>query len=157
MSNRDNEARVRASALAAELNDEQIGALAALVETHELTEGEILIEQGTRDDRMFLLVRGALVVCRRSEDNQSWINLHRLAPGEIVGELAFLENLERTASVRATQDTEVVSLRRSKLESVLESDPLLVYRIMRAILRSVHRVVSHLNAQHAHLVDYVMR
>ena len=157
MGDRDNEARIRASVLAAELDDEQIEALAALVETHELTEGEVLIEQGARDDRLFLLVSGALEICRRAEDNHNWINLHRLAPGEIVGELAFLEDLERTASIRATQDTEVVSLRRSKLESVLESDPLLVYRIMRAIIRSVHRVVSNLNSQHVHLVDYVMR
>ena len=102
MGDRDNEAKIRDSALAAELSDEQVGVLAGLVETHELSEGEVLIEEGAQDDRMFLVVSGALEVCRRSEDDQSWINLHRLAPGEIVGELAFLEGLERTASVRAT-------------------------------------------------------
>lgn len=157
MGKRDSETKIRASVLAAELSDEQIAALNALVETHDLTNGEVLIEQGTRDDRMFLVVRGALEVCRHGEDDQGWITLHRLGPGEIVGELAFLESLERTASVRATEDTEVVSLRRAKLESAIESDPLLVYRVMRAILRSVHRVVSTMNAQHAHLVNYVMR
>ena len=85
------------------------------------------------------------------------ISLHQLSAGEIVGELGFLDELERVASVRSSSEAVVVSLRRDKLESVLESDPLLVYRVMRAIIRSVHRVVGHMNAQHSQMVDYVMR
>jgi hypothetical protein len=49
-----------------------------------------------------------------------------------------------------------VSLRRAQLESTLDSDPLLTYRVMRAILRSVHQVVSNMNAHHSHLVNYIM-
>ncbi len=156
MNEDENEARVRASALAAELSDGQIRVLATVVDAHDLTDGQVLINQGDRDDRLFVVVSGALEVGRSSGEGGDWVSLVRLAPEEIAGELGFLEDLERTASVRASGNTVVVSLRRAKLESLLASDPILVYRIMRAILRSVHQVVSHMNSQHSHLVNYIM-
>ena len=156
MNNQENEARVRASALATELSDEQITLLAAVVGTHDLTDGEVLINQGDRDDRLFVVVSGALEVGQSAPEGGGWVSFARLIPGQIVGELGFLENSERTASVRASGDTVAVSLRRTDLESLLENDPLLIYRVMRAILRSVHQVVSHMNSQHSHLVNYIM-
>jgi len=105
---------------------------------------------------LFAIVSGALEVSLPSERAGESIKVVRLGPGAISGELGFLQDMERTATVRASGDTVVVSLSRASLESLLESDPLLIYRVMRAILRSVHKVVSSMNEQNAHLVDYIM-
>jgi len=69
--------------------------------------------------------------------------LGRLGPGTIIGELAFLDGaLKRTASAQAASDgCCVIALRREELESLLFVDPSLVYKVMRAIVRSVHRTV----------------
>jgi len=154
--NRDDVDRIRDSALAAELSEEQVEALAGATETLELADGDVLIEKGDKDDRLFAIVSGALEVSLPSERAGESIKVVRLGPGAISGELGFLQDMERTATVRASGDTVVVSLSRASLESLLESDPLLIYRVMRAILRSVHKVVSSMNEQNAHLVDYIM-
>jgi len=155
MHDRDNEDRIRASALAAELSDDQIGALAAVTEVHDLEDGAVLIKEGDVDDRLFAVVSGGLEVGLLSQQSGSWTSFVRLRPGEIAGELGFLQDARRTATVRASGPTTVVSLSRSSFESLLGSDPLLTYRVMRAILRSVHQVVSNMNSQHAHLINYI--
>ncbi len=156
MLDKDNAGRIGASALAAELSDEQVRTLAAVAELHDLADGEVLIKRGDRDDRLFVVVTGALEVGLPSAQSGEWSTVVRLHPGDITGELAFLQDMERTATVRAAGKTTVVSLRRSNLESLLDTDPLLTYRVMRAILRSVHQVVSNMNSQHAHLINYIM-
>lgn len=152
----ENEGSIRASALGAELSDDQIGALAAITQTHELADGDVLISKGDRDDRLFAVVSGTLEVDLPDQQGSDTVPIVRLGPGAIAGELGFLQDMERTATVRASGQTVVVSLRRAQLESTLDSDPLLTYRVMRAILRSVHHVVSNMNAQHSHLVNYIM-
>lgn len=152
----ENEASIRGSALAAELSEDQIKALAAVTETRQLADGEVLISKGDKDDRLFAVVRGGLEVDLPDGIGTDSVPIVRLGRGAIAGELGFLQDMERTATVRAAGDTVVVSLGRVQLESLLESDPLLSYRVMRAILRSVHQVVSNMNAQHSHLVNYIM-
>jgi CRP-like cAMP-binding protein len=151
-----NEASIRVSALAAELSEDQIRALAAITKTHDLADGDVLIDKGDRDDRLFAVVSGALEVDLPDQQGTNTAPIVRLGPGAIAGELGFLQDMERTATVRAAGQTVVVSLRRAQLESTLDSDPLLTYRVMRAILRSVHQVVSNMNAHHSHLVNYIM-
>jgi CRP/FNR family cyclic AMP-dependent transcriptional regulator len=80
----------------------------------------------------------------------------RLGPGTITGELAFLDGLKRTATVRAaTDDNCVIELARENLESMLEADPRLVYKVMRAILRSAHKTIGTMDRTYIDLMSYV--
>lgn len=156
MMNEGKGAGIRATALGTELSDEQVELLASVAEVLQLSDGQVLIEQGDRDDRMFAVVSGALEVGLPAAKGREWTTFVRLRPGEIAGELGFLEDMRRTATVRAAGETTVVALRRAALESLLDRDPVLIYRVMRAILRSVHQVVSNMNSEHSQLVNYIM-
>ncbi len=147
---------LRASALGAELSDAQVARLRDLVEVHALRAGEVLIAEGESDDRLYALARGELDI-RRNDDGGGVISLQRLAPGALTGELAFIEGLKRTATVCATIDSCVISLRRDRLESLLDVDPSLVYKVMRALIRSAHRTVGTLDTAYTDFVRYVSR
>lgn len=87
--------------------------LAAFVEAcreWHVRPGEVVIEEGSRDRDVVLVLRGALEVTRGGEV------LGELGPGAIVGLLAPLLGTERTATVRATERAQLAVLRGSSLQ-----------------------------------------
>lgn len=143
-----------ASALAIELTPDQLRTLFDKVEVRRLSKDEVLISEGDFDDHLYAVAKGKFEVSHsgaRGEDS-----LIRIGRGVIVGELAFLDGLKRTASVKAvTDDCCVIVLRREELESLLSVDPLLVYRVMRAIVRSAHRTVGRMDVVYSDLMHYI--
>ncbi len=146
---------VRNSALAAELTPDQCGVLAGLMALRELEDGEILVKEGASDSRVYALVSGALGVSR--EVDGEWHNIHVLTKGDLAGELGFMDGLPRYAALRALGSTRVLSLEREKLESLLEREPLIVYRVMRAIFRVVHVILNRVAMQSSELTNYMYK
>jgi CRP-like cAMP-binding protein len=148
---------VRDSALAAELTAEQSAILAELVTVRDLAEGEILVDEGESDDHVHVIVSGALAVAKQMEAGQRWINLNVLTKGDLAGELAFMDGKPHYAALRATVPTRVFSLKRGKLESLLDREPLIVYRVMRAIFRVVHGILHRMALQASELTNYIYK
>jgi len=143
------------SGLGAELTDSQVKALFEIAELRRLSKGDVLIAEGEYDDHLFTIARGEFEVTR-GEGADREVQLVRLGPGTITGELAFLDGLKRTASVRAVTDGScVIALKRECLEPMLAVDPQLVYKVMKAILRSAHRTVGQMDKVYLDMVRYV--
>jgi CRP-like cAMP-binding protein len=148
---------VRDSALATELDARQCALLADLVTVRDLAEGEILVNEGATDDHVHVVVSGALAVAKQMEAGQRWINLNVLTKGDLAGELAFMDGKPHYAALRATVPTRVFSLKREKLESLLDREPLIVYRVMRAIFRVVHGILHRMALQASELTNYIYK
>lgn len=143
-----------ASSLATELTADQLDALFNVVEVRKLSKNEVLISEGNDDDHLYALAKGELEISRAGARGQEVIG--RLVPGSIVGELAFLDGLKRTATVKAVNDECcVIILHRQQLESLLSVDPWLVYKVMRAIVRSAHRTVDKMDTTYSDLMHYI--
>ena len=50
-----------------------------------------------------------------------------------------------------------ILVEREKLESLLDRDPVIVYRVMRAIFRVVHVILNRLAMQSSELTNYVFK
>ena len=150
-------ALVRNSALAVELTGDQCGVLARLISVRELADGDILVREGASDNCLYVVVSGALAVARGREADGEWINLHLLTRGDLAGELGFMDGRPHYAALRATGPTRVLCLAREQLESLLEREPVIVYRVMRAILRVVHVILNRLAMQTTELTNYVYK
>jgi len=143
------------SGLSAELTDGEIDNLVKITSIRRLSKGETLIAEGEHAGCLYSIATGEFEVVRVESANRE-VPLIRLGPGTITGELAFLDGLKRTATVRAaTDDCCVITLERENLESVLEANPRLVYKIMRAILRSAHRTVGTMDKTYTDLMSYI--
>jgi CRP-like cAMP-binding protein len=141
-----------ASALAAELTADQLATLFDKVQVRKPAKKEVLVSQGDCDDHLYAVAAGEFEVSRKGARGQEILG--KLGPGTTAGELAFLDGgVPRTASIEAATDgCCVITLRREDLESLLFVDPSLVYQVMRAIVRSVHRTAGKMEAVYSDLM-----
>ena len=148
---------LRASKLAAELTEEESALLARVMTLHDLKEGEVLVHEGTSDNHLYLLAKGALGVVKGVETPAERVTINTLSSGDFAGELSFMDGQTRFASLVALSDARVMGLEREKLESLLEAHPWLVYRVMRAIIRAVHQIQYRLSMRQSELSNYIYK
>jgi CRP-like cAMP-binding protein len=84
-------------------------ALESVAQLQQLPAGRVLIESGSCDSTLYFLRSGVLLV-RSGEGSDAWESL--IEPGGVVGEMAFLDNRPRTATVIAISDCTVLALDR---------------------------------------------
>ena len=147
---------VRASPLAAGLAQHQVGVLARLMSKESLAAGEVLAREGTVDDRLVVVAAGTIDVVRHRGTPDETV-LATLRAGDLAHELGFLDGTPRYASLVATSPARVLLLERARLESLIETDPRVLYAVMRAIVRSTHQLQTRLSMQAAELTNYVFK
>jgi len=144
------------SRLGAELTVEQAKTLADNLGFRDLAPDEILVEQGTSDNHLYVVIRGALGVVRNASTPER-VTLLTLTAGDLVGELSFIDETPHYASLVATSPTRVFGLERERLESLLHTDPDIVYRVMRAIVRTVHEIQRRISMHSTELTNYIYK
>ena len=147
---------VRSSPLAVDLTDEQCRILAGVIETRHLVDGEILLEEGGFDHSLYVIMRGNVAVTKAVGGGDAEV-LHILKAGELAGALGFVDGQEHTATLRSLGSSEVFILERNNFESLVQSQPQMVYQVMRAIIRTVHAIVRRMNTQYVELTNYVSK
>lgn len=83
---------------------------------------QILIKQGDEPDRMYWLVSGKLQVRVKKSNGEETV-LGEVKPGELVGEMSFIDNEPRSASVIALEQSDILVIPGGKFTKVLESQP----------------------------------
>lgn len=96
--------------------------------------GQTLVHRGKRSNGVFLLVKGSARVQIRSR-----VIPPEIGPGEICGEMSFLEDAPASATVVAHQDVEAYHLDRSALEKLFELFPHLASRFYRSLATNLSR------------------
>jgi len=144
------------SSLGAELSEKEAGILGGLMRPRELGDGEFLINEGTSDDSLHVLLEGKLEVVKHTGGGDI-AGLAVLREGDLAGELSFIDGHEHTVGLRALCPTHVLSLKREDFESVVDEHPKLVYKVMRAIARATHRIMHRMNAEYIELNNYIFK
>jgi CRP-like cAMP-binding protein len=147
---------LRSSRLAQDLTPEQSVVLATVVRLQSFSAGAVLAREGSPDNRLYVLVDGSLSVVKNQGTPEEAM-LVTLGAGDFAHELGFLDGAERYASLVAAIDSRVLVLEREGLESLIESHPRIVYRVMCAIVRTVHRIQTRLSMQASELTNYIVK
>ena len=104
-------------------------------EVKEFSPGEMLIKEGDEPTFVLLVLTGRLqvFVLRQQRD----LVLTDAVPGTILGELAVLCGIPRSASVRASEKSAVLQWSAAAFRSLLLRDAFLSERIFRESLRTL--------------------
>jgi CRP/FNR family transcriptional regulator, cyclic AMP receptor protein len=147
---------LRASRLAADLDEDECRVLSALVSVRDLGDGEVLVREGKPDNHLHVVASGMLGVVRNA-DTDDRVTIATLGVGDLAGELGFVDGTERHASLVALGSARVLGVEREKLESLLNTHPAIVYHVMRAIIRTVHQIQRRLSLQATELQNYISK
>ena len=100
--------------------DERDAVIAEMeVETHD--EGSVIINEGDPGTSMYVIAAGAVKVYTRG--TAGTLYLAQLGEGDFFGEVSVLTGKPRTATITASQRTELLRLDKAKLDGVLSKYP----------------------------------
>ena len=146
---------LRSSPLVIELTPAETKVLGELVSLRNLLDGEVLLPEGARDGHLHVVVRGRIDVVKNGPHGR--MVLHTVEPGDLVGELSFMDDEPRYAALVASGPAEVLVLDRKDFETLVEREPRVVYKVMRAIMRVAHKVQRRLSLQMRDMENYLYR
>ena len=149
---------LRTSTVTEELSDAEVEILAGLFEVQDYKAGETIVQPGDdQPDNLYILAHGDIEVKIQSGGEESII--HVLKPGDLAGIITFAGGAasDVSATLYALGDTKVLSMPRAKFESLINSHPMIVYKVMRGVVRNVHGIVRRMNAQSTELSNYIFR
>ncbi|WP_026381639.1 cyclic nucleotide-binding domain-containing protein [Afifella pfennigii] len=114
--------------------------------------GEILCRQGDEGDTAFIILRGACDVLVDSGKGEK--KVAELGKNDIVGEIAVLFEVPRTATVVATAATETLSLSRDQLFTLMREFPEMSFDIMRILAQRLERTTQDLAALRSQIANH---
>lgn len=108
--------------LFAELERDAFVDLVELADYRELKEGEVLCEEGSTTDRIFVLVAGKAEVTRRIDGGEPK-TLAFLGGGSIFGEISMLTGSPLTSTITAVSACDVLEIEREDLNQLARTFP----------------------------------
>lgn len=97
-----------------------------------LQEGEVLFQQDTLSDAVYLVTSGKLVVLNENTASGATVLLNHILPGQIAGEIGTITGWPRTATLKAERTTTLVKLTAPQFTEVLRKAPVLAKLAMGA-------------------------
>jgi bacteriocin-type transport-associated protein len=113
-----------------ELSDEDINWLVEVGSREEIAPGTILIREGQPVDTLYILLAGALIVSISALEGRQ---IAKLATGEVVGEMSFIDASPPSATVQTLEESVVLAIPRAKLSEKLNQDVAFAARFYRAL------------------------
>jgi small-conductance mechanosensitive channel/CRP-like cAMP-binding protein len=114
------------------LSEEHRRQLAKASRIHIYGPNEPIFRQGEKSGEMFIVQSGEVSVHSNARGKSS-VEVARLGPGEFFGEMGLMTGEERTATVRATKPTTLISVDQVAVKTLLETFPQLAANISRVI------------------------
>ena len=105
--------------LFAHLPDKDLLELADAITVQVLAEGEMLFEEGDHGDIAYVIDTGEIEIIKNSADRQVLLNV--LTPGDVVGEIALLDESPRMAGARAGSSTTLLALKKATFDDLLDN------------------------------------
>jgi CRP-like cAMP-binding protein len=101
-----------------------------------LAPGEVLFREGEQGDMMFAVVEGSLElgVGGRAVDS--------IGPGQIVGEMALIDQSPRSATATAVGETKVAAVDRKRFVFMVQEHPTFALQVMEIMAERLRRANS---------------
>ena len=116
------------------MNKKDLRRIAKLAKHHFYKKGEIIVREGARDGRLFIIISGEVDVIKGwgGGDEKP---LRVLRPDNYFGEMALIDDHVRTASVVAKEGTEVLSLYQWNIREEIKKYPSIAIELLQTLGR----------------------
>jgi CRP-like cAMP-binding protein len=111
--------------------------------------GQVLFKQGDPGDAAYVVLAGSADVLVSSQSGE--IKVATLEPNSIVGEIAILCDVARTATVRANEPLETLRIRKDHFLKLLAEFPEMAVEIMRVLADRLSHTTAELSEARSNL------
>ena len=108
--------------------------IAKLAKHHSYEKGDLIVKEGARDGRLFVIISGEVSVIKEL-GGPSEKMLRVLRSDNYFGEMALIDDYIRTASVVANEQTEVLSLDRWNIREEIRKYPSIAIELLQTLGR----------------------
>lgn len=118
--------------LFAELTDHDIERLENRSDAISLARGEELFAEGDAGDRAYVINSGEIEIITQTGDREVLLAVRKA--GEVIGEMALLQDAPRSATARARTDAELVSIPKAEIDALMDTSIEAVRALFRVLL-----------------------
>lgn len=119
-----------------DLDPSDVDSLLSVGHEREVHRDDVVIAEGSVPDDLFILLEGLLEASIEAAGGHV---LGLVGPGELIGEVSWLDGRPASATVRVVEDSVLVVLPRALVDSLTAADPALGMRVHRALARLLAR------------------
>lgn len=134
--------------LFAGVDDGKLRLLAFISERVTFKSGERLVEQGEQGDVAYIILSGEADVLIGSNGGEQ--RVAHVKQNDVVGEIAILIDVPRTATVRATSDVLALAVNKENFFKLLRQFPDMAVEVMRVLAHRLERTTRELVRLQAH-------
>lgn len=96
--------------------------------------GHTLCHEGAYEEVFYIIAEGFAVICKNISEQDGERTLRLAGKGDLVGEMALIQNVPRSATVRTTTECTVLEMDKRDFETMLSRSPSMAINIIRTTL-----------------------
>jgi CRP/FNR family cyclic AMP-dependent transcriptional regulator len=118
------------------LAHEDLDQVSKVCSLEEFSEGDRIFSEGAPGDKFYIIVSGGVRI-EKEIPKGGPETLRTLTPGEEFGEMALVEEMPRSASALADEDSRLVSIGKSDLDRLFDENPSIAVKMLTAFCRTM--------------------
>ena len=116
-----------------------INRIAKLVQYHSFHDGELIIREGDSDRQLFIIVKGKAEVIKNLGE-KSEKRVRTLGRYSYFGEMALIDDLVRSASVIAREETQALSLAQRDFGQEIKKYPAMSFELLKMLSQRIRAI-----------------
>ncbi len=142
---------IRSHALFAGIEDESLIDVLSHMRQEDVPAANIVIREGENGDCLYLIVEGSVEVLKEVPDSQGhpMERIATLNKGETFGEMAIVDHLERSATVKTLEDAVLLKLSEEGLSNIRANLDSAYNSILKNLANEVSRRLRMLDTRYA--------
>ena len=120
------------------LVDEDVERIVNICQPAGYKQGEVIVEEDARERELYIIKSGRVSISLSPPGSEEVRGtLTKCTPGQVFGELSFIDGARRSTWVIALDDVEVYQIRWESFSGIIQRKPEIGYRVMSNIARVI--------------------
>jgi CRP/FNR family transcriptional regulator, cyclic AMP receptor protein len=131
------------------LTPAQLERVSGISENVAIDKGTVLLREGQRSEALYLITDGVADLIKHLLEQELVVT--ELKPGDLLGEMSLAGDFPATATVKAATNVVALRIDKSRLMTLVESDPALGLAVFRCIASTLARRLLQITERFAFL------
>ncbi len=120
------------------MSHEQLQIMSSITTEEEYAPGEIIFYENEPGDAMYIIISGEIQIIEGIDSNR--VILATMEKGDLLGELAVLDDEFRSASAKAVDDVLLLSIKKEEFRELIREYPDLSFEIFKVLNQRIRNV-----------------